>query len=79
MSRLRAKAQIGGGGTYAAVGARMFLPDDQIAMIIDRGTDFPTEVQDALDAYGKDMWIFRDQKDKGTTRALNLYRGEHRG
>jgi hypothetical protein len=57
----------------------MFLPDDQIAMVVDRGTDFPTEVQDALEAYGKDMWMFRDQKDKGTTRALNLYRGEHRG
>lgn len=57
----------------------MFLPDNQIAMIVDRGHDFPADVQDTLAAYGEDMWMFRDQKESGTTRALNLYKGEHRG
>lgn len=69
--------EIGGGGTYAAVGARIWLPSNQIGMVVDRGTDFPSSIQEKLDGYGPEMWIFRDQ-DHGTTRALNSYRGEHR-
>ena len=71
--------QIGGGGTYAAIGARIFLPDNQIAMLVDRGKDFGIHNHEVMDSYGHYMWIFRDQPDRGTTRALNLYRGEHRG
>ncbi|TFK93922.1 Ribokinase-like protein [Polyporus arcularius HHB13444] len=71
--------QIGGGGTYASIGARIWLPPSQVGMIIDRGHDFPTHIQDALNAYGPDMWHFRDHPNRGTTRALNAYRGEHRG
>lgn len=29
--------------------------------------------------YGQDMWLFRDHTDRGTTRALNSYKGEQRG
>ena len=29
--------------------------------------------------YGQDMWLFRDHSDRGTTRALNSYKGEQRG
>lgn len=47
-------------------------------MIVDRGTDFPESVQQALDTYGSDMWIFRDQKESKTTKALNSYCGERR-
>ncbi|KAG8777206.1 hypothetical protein FRC15_011473 [Serendipita sp. 397] len=75
----QAEEQIGGGGTYAAIGARLFLPDEQVAMIVDRGHDFKPYVQTTLNMYGKDMWVFRDHKDRETTRALNLYRGDHRG
>ncbi|KAI0370226.1 Ribokinase-like protein [Pilatotrama ljubarskyi] len=71
--------QIGGGGTYAAIGSRIWLPPSKLGMIIDRGNDFPAYIQQALDAYGADMWLYRDNPDRGTTRALNAYRGEHRG
>ncbi|KAI0356585.1 Ribokinase-like protein [Trametes cingulata] len=71
--------QIGGGGTYAAIGARIWLPPSRLGMIIDRGNDFPQHIQEALDAYGADMWLYRDNPDRGTTRAINAYRGEHRG
>ncbi|RPD61875.1 Ribokinase-like protein [Lentinus tigrinus ALCF2SS1-7] len=71
--------QIGGGGTYASIGARIWLPSSQVGMIIDRGHDFPAHIQDALNVYGADMWQFRDDPNRGTTRALNAYKGEHRG
>jgi hypothetical protein len=57
----------------------MFLPDDQISMLVYRGNDFGTHNQEVLDLYGNAMWIFRDHGDRGTTKALNLYHGEHRG
>ncbi|KZT32126.1 Ribokinase-like protein [Sistotremastrum suecicum HHB10207 ss-3] len=69
--------QIGGGGTYAAIGARIWLPAHEIGMIVDRGNDFPEDVQRQLDAYGSEMWHFRDNANRGTTRAVNIYRGEH--
>ncbi|TBU48442.1 Ribokinase-like protein [Dichomitus squalens] len=71
--------QIGGGGTYAVIGARMWLPPSKVGMIVDRGHDFPGHIQEAFDAYGPDMWLYRDDPTRGTTRALNAYRGEHRG
>ncbi|KII95784.1 hypothetical protein PLICRDRAFT_693926 [Plicaturopsis crispa FD-325 SS-3] len=70
--------QIGGGGTYANVGARIWLPAEKLGMIVDRGHDFPEHIQNALQIYGSDMWMFRDNMDRGTTRALNAYRGDHR-
>jgi hypothetical protein len=57
----------------------MFLSDNQISMLVDRGNDFGTRNQEVLDSYGSAMWIFRDQADRGTTKALNLYHGDHRG
>jgi hypothetical protein len=55
------------------------LQPSRIGMIVDRGHDFPPHIQDALDSYGQEMWLFRDDKSRGTTRALNAYRGEERG
>lgn len=55
------------------------LPPSETGMIIDRGVDFPPEMEAALRAYGEDMWLFRDQSPAGTTRALNRYQGDHRG
>jgi hypothetical protein len=56
------------------------LPADKIGLIVDRGNDWGElgEVQQVLDAFGDAMWIYRDQ-DRATTRALNLYTGQHRG
>lgn len=70
--------QIGGGGTYAAIGARIWLPASAVGQLVDRGTDFPAWVQQKLDHYGSDMWYFRDQTSTQTTRAVNRYHGELR-
>ena len=77
--------QIGGGGCYFAVGARVWLPPSHIQMIIDRGSDWRTEDQDVLDRFDRtppgscsSMWLYRSRPD-GTTRAVNRYKGEHRG
>ncbi|KAG9124935.1 hypothetical protein FRC07_009627 [Ceratobasidium sp. 392] len=67
-----------GGGTYTAIGARIWLPASAVGQLVDRGTDFPTWVQQELDRYGSDMWYFRDQTAAKTTRAVNRYRGELR-
>ncbi|KAI6047130.1 Ribokinase-like protein [Pisolithus marmoratus] len=72
-------SQIGGGGTYAAIGARIWLPPHRIGMIVDRGNDFSKDIQDKLLSYGANMWHFRNHDDRGTTRALNSYRGDSRG
>jgi len=48
-------------------------------MIIDRGHDWPEEMQKRLESYGRDMWLFRDDQSKSTTRARNTYRGDFRG
>lgn len=55
------------------------LPPPKVGMIIDRGHDFPEHIQQALDAYGADIWLYRDDTSRSTTRAVNIYRGEHRG
>ncbi|KAL0580763.1 hypothetical protein V5O48_001228 [Marasmius crinis-equi] len=73
------KSEIGGGGTYAAIGARIWLPPEEVGMVVDRGPDFPPSMQKTLESYGRDMWLFRDQSNSETTKALNRYRGEHRG
>ncbi|EMD41032.1 hypothetical protein CERSUDRAFT_111603 [Gelatoporia subvermispora B] len=72
-------SQIGGGGTYASIGARIWLPAEKVGMIVDRGDDFPAAIQEKLDAFGEEMWLFRNNPGTETTRALNSYRGDHRG
>ncbi|KAJ7086671.1 Ribokinase-like protein [Mycena epipterygia] len=69
--------QIGGGGTYAVVGARVWLSPNQIGMIVDRGSDFPPSMESKLAEFGDEMWMYRNQP-VGTTRAVNTYRGDHR-
>lgn len=46
---------------------------------MDKGYDFPDHVGEQLVAYGEDMWLFRENPDRETTRELSLYRGERRG
>jgi hypothetical protein len=55
------------------------LDPADIGMIVDRGHDFPSHIQAKLDSYGSDMWLFRDDPTRVTTKALNHYRGDHRG
>ncbi|SGY93697.1 BQ5605_C037g11604 [Microbotryum silenes-dioicae] len=76
----RSDLVIGGGGTYAILGARMWLPPRQLGIIVDRGNDWDClgEVEKSLAKFGEEMWVWRDQKDVETCKALNLYRGEHR-
>lgn len=70
---------IGGGGTYAVIGSRIWLPATRVGILVDRGYDWPHDLDEQLDAYGSEMWVFREQPEYPTTRALNLYTGEHRG
>ncbi|KIK65488.1 hypothetical protein GYMLUDRAFT_240015 [Collybiopsis luxurians FD-317 M1] len=72
-------SEIGGGGTYAAVGARIWLPPQDVGMVVDKGHDFPPEIENKLRSYGDEMWLFRTQTEARTTRALNSYKGDHRG
>ncbi|KAF8845706.1 Ribokinase-like protein [Paxillus ammoniavirescens] len=72
------ECSIGGGGTYAIIGARIWLPPSSIGMIVDRGHDFPQHIQEKLLSYGSDLWHFRDHSGRETTRALNSYIGDHR-
>lgn len=70
---------IGGGGTYAILGSRCWLTASRLRLIVDRGSDWESSVQKRLEAFGPEMWMFRDNPGQPTTRALNLYTGEHRG
>lgn len=77
--------QIGGGGCYFAIGARMWLPPADLQMIIDRGCDWRPADQAVLDQFNRtpsqeegSMWHYRSRPDR-TTRAVNIYKGEHRG
>lgn len=55
------------------------LPPNKVGMIVDRGHDFPSDVQTRLEHYGVDLWYFRDDKSRVTTRARNTYVGDSRG
>ena len=66
--------QIGGGGIYAAIGARIWLPPSSVGAIIDKGRDFPLHMHQKLVSYGP-MWLFREH-DGETNRALISYHGE---
>lgn len=69
--------QIGGGGTYAAIGARMFLDSRDIGMLVDKGEDFPSGLEEKLLSFGEDMWYFRTREGP-TTRAVNKYVGQNK-
>lgn len=79
--------QLGGGGLYFAIGARLWLQPPNILMVIDRGTDFKPEYQRALDHFASaanhpdshpGMWRWRDRSDAKTTKAVNRYIGDRR-
>ncbi|KAG0638093.1 Ribokinase-like protein [Tuber brumale] len=66
---------IGGAGTYAVIGARLFSPGPEakaIGWIVDAGNDFPHEVRQDLIGLGTDLTI-RDDQERKTTRGWNKY------
>ncbi|ETW84344.1 hypothetical protein HETIRDRAFT_314466 [Heterobasidion irregulare TC 32-1] len=63
----------------SAAAAPTPLPPAALGMIVDKGADFPAHILDSLNAYGEPMWLYRDHPDRPTTRALNEYKGDHRG
>ncbi|WVR06367.1 hypothetical protein IAU60_003398 [Kwoniella sp. DSM 27419] len=73
--------QIGGGGTYAIIGARIFAPPRMLGMILDYTPETLSEdIRTQLAAYGADMWAFRRRTDgHPTARAVNRYQGQARG
>ncbi|GAA5842703.1 hypothetical protein JCM9279_003667 [Rhodotorula babjevae] len=64
------EVRFGGGGTYAAIGARVWSRD--VGLLVDRGPDFPPAVQRQLDSFGP-MWYYTDTPTP-TPRALNVFR-----
>jgi len=72
------KETIGGGGIFASIGARIWLPPNRLGMVVDRGNDFPVDAQLALEKYGRDMWAFRDVPQRPTTRSLSTFQDGHR-
>ncbi|WVQ72340.1 hypothetical protein IAR50_001891 [Cryptococcus sp. DSM 104548] len=69
---------IGGGGIFAMVAARQFLPPSHVGLLVDKGSDFPQAFVQDLEKLGKDMIWFR-HRDGPTTRALNIYSGQKIG
>ncbi|KAG8526505.1 uncharacterized protein KY384_008705 [Bacidia gigantensis] len=72
---------LGGAGTYAVLGARICnfgISHFRISWLVHRGHDFPSPVQDEIDAWGTAV-RFTDTPDRPTTRAKNVYSGELRG
>ncbi|RXK37627.1 hypothetical protein M231_05103 [Tremella mesenterica] len=72
--------QIGGGGSYAIIGARIFLPPTKVGMLLSYTPEsLPEPMRQSLLAYGEEMWAFVLRKDGNpTTRILNTYHGQIR-
>ncbi|KAG7664220.1 MAK32 [[Candida] subhashii] len=67
--------QIGGAGPYAIIGARVISTINhasQISGIIDKGAEFPKEVESEIQNWGTGV-IFREDKSRLTTRGVNVY------
>lgn len=67
---------IGGGASYAIVGSR-FVAGHKYAKdiygIIDKGSDFPKEVEEEIKSWGTGT-LFREDNTRLTTRGANVYR-----
>ena len=62
---------LGGAGTYAILSSSMVKPGKS-AWIVDRGSDFPEKVTHEINQWNSGA-IFRDSKDRLTTRGANYY------
>lgn len=66
---------IGGGGTYGALGSRIISgasQSDRVGWIIDKGSDFPEEVERYLKSWNTGA-IWRETPERLTTRGWNMY------
>ncbi|KAI2635395.1 Ribokinase-like protein [Xylaria nigripes] len=66
---------LGGGGTYAALGARLFSPpprSQSVGWIVDKGSDFPQDLEDKISSWGTSV-LLRETPERLTTRAWNGY------
>ncbi|ODQ79320.1 hypothetical protein BABINDRAFT_37017 [Babjeviella inositovora NRRL Y-12698] len=66
---------IGGGGTYGAIGARIFATKDnrtRIGWIVDQGSDFPEHIRTEIDSWCTGV-IYRRDNSRLTTRGKNTY------
>ncbi|CBX99249.1 similar to PfkB family carbohydrate kinase (Mak32) [Plenodomus lingam JN3] len=69
---------VGGGGSYSALGARIFSPppkSSSVGWIVDCGSDFPPELRRVI-AHWQTGVLFRETPGRLTTRGWNGY-GEH--
>lgn len=67
---------IGGGLSYAVIGARIVsgkAHGPRISGIVDMGTDFPATLRKEIESWGTGV-IFRTNSDRLTTRGVNIYR-----
>lgn len=64
----------------AIIGARMFLPASRLGLMIDyTPSTFPPSMQEKLQAYGSEIWEFRERTDgHATCRAVQRYKGDQR-
>jgi hypothetical protein len=73
---------VGGGGSYSALGARIFSPSPtskSVGWIVDCGSDFPPELRDFIASWDTGVLI-RETPHRLTTRGWNGYgEHEHRG
>ncbi|RFU24620.1 hypothetical protein B7463_g11716, partial [Scytalidium lignicola] len=66
---------LGGAGSYAALGARIFSPPPQsrsISWIIDKGSDFPEDLLNQVNSW-ETSCVIRSTPDRLTTRGWNGY------
>lgn len=67
---------IGGGVSYAIVGGRIVSGPKlgrRICGIIDKGSDFPLQIEDEINSWGTGT-VFRQDLSRLTTRGANIYR-----
>ncbi|KAL9613452.1 MAG: hypothetical protein Q9167_001997 [Letrouitia subvulpina] len=71
---------MGGGGLYAALGARLFRPppsSSNVGWVIHKGYDFPNEMETVIKSWETDC-CFIGTPNRNTTRAVNVYEANER-
>lgn len=66
---------LGGAGTFAAVGARLFLSTNDaknVGLIVHEGGDFPIAVRNEIDSWGLGVKYIATP-ERNTTRGRNFY------
>ncbi|KAL8685299.1 MAG: hypothetical protein Q9218_007852 [Villophora microphyllina] len=66
---------MGGGGLYAALGARLFRPppaSSKVGWVVHQGHDFPPRIEERIDSWNTNCQLIKTP-DRPTTRAYNKY------